>query len=163
MILSSLTAESILYGPVPVGRESKATLSASTRALGTILTTERRSRASAVACLSVITTVLSSTLAIDSTNGRKVRYSEALAGSSTRWKEKTTSSAVTGVPSWKTAPSRNTAVMVLPLTVGSSAASAAYTSRVTGSSSTSPSRTCQFAATVTAPVVVIGSNPVERA
>jgi len=31
-----------------------------------------------------------------------------------------------------------------------------------GSSSVSPSKTCQLAATVTAPVVIIGSNPPER-
>ena len=40
-ILSSLTAEMSLYGPVPTGLASNASASASTSALGTIFTTPR--------------------------------------------------------------------------------------------------------------------------
>ena len=52
-------------------------------------------------------TTLSSKAFTESINGMNCANSEAFAGSSTRSKEYTTSSVVTGLPSWKTAPSLN--------------------------------------------------------
>ena len=89
----------ILKGPDPVGLMSKALASASTIALGTILTTLRRSATNEKAYLSLIVTVPASLASTLSMKGRNWEYSDLFAGSSTRVKEKTTSSAVTAEPS----------------------------------------------------------------
>ena len=73
--------------------------SASTIALGTILTTLRRSATREKAYLSLMVTVPASLASTLSMKGRNWEYSDLLAGSSTRVKEKTTSSAVTAEPS----------------------------------------------------------------
>ena len=115
----------IFHGPEPTGFESKAPGSASTAAFGTIFTVERRSASTAVGWASVKVTVVSSFFSTDSTKGMNCAYSEAFAGSWTRSKENTTSSGVTGVPSWKTAPSRSAMSTLVPSVAGTSVASAA--------------------------------------
>ncbi len=76
------------------------------RALGTILTTEMRGPKPGKAYLRVNSTVLASTAFTSWMNGMNCENRDLLAGSMTRVKEKATSSAVTGVPSWNLAPSR---------------------------------------------------------
>lgn len=147
----------IFQGPEPTGFESKAFGSASTAAFGTIFTVDSRSANTPVGWRRVKVTVVSSFFSIVSMKGMNCEYSDAFAGSLTRSKEKTTSSTVTGEPSWKTAPSRRVTSTVSPSAEGTSVASAAYTSRVTGCSSVRPSRVCQLTATVSAAEVVIGS------
>lgn len=113
------------YGPVPIGSASNPSGSASTAAFGTILTTARRSASTPVGNLRVKVTVVSSVASTESMNGMNWVYSEALSGFSTRSKENTTSSVVTGEPSWNTAPSRRATVQVVSSTYsGSPAASA---------------------------------------
>ena len=97
----------ILYGPLPTGFMSNFLASASTTALGTILTTLRRSATREKAYLSLMVTVPASLASTLSMKGRNCEYSDLLAGSSTRVKEKTTSSAVTAEPSENFASLRN--------------------------------------------------------
>src|SRR6478752_3359648 len=111
MILSSLTAETNLYGPVPTGLASKdfswsEPAGKLVSALGTTFTTEMRGPNPGNAYFRVNSTVLASSALTLWMNGMNCENRDLFAGSMTRVKENTTSSAVTGVPSWNVAPSR---------------------------------------------------------
>src|SRR6478752_1438003 len=110
MILSSLTAETNLYGPVPTGLASKdfswsEPTGKLVSALGTTFTTEMRGPKPGKAYFRANSTVLASSALTSWMNGMNCENSDLLAGSITRVKENTTSSAVTGEPLWNTAPS----------------------------------------------------------
>ncbi len=116
MILSFGVAETRAHGPEPTGLASKPLGSAVTSFCGTILTVASRSANSGKAYLSANSTVLASTFVTLDRNGTNSAISEALAGFSTRSKLNTTSSAVTGEPSWKVAPLRRVTRYVVGLT-----------------------------------------------
>lgn len=102
-------AETNAYGPEPTGLASNALGSGSTIFLGTIRATAIRDGKSAKAYVSLNSTVLVSMASTVSMNGTNCAISEAFFGSRMRSKLNTTSSAVTGDPSWKVAPLRSVA------------------------------------------------------
>ena len=107
MILSSFTAETNLNGPEPIGCASNADCpTLSITCFGTIFTQVKRLANKANGYFSLNSTTLSSTAFTLSTKSINITNSDLLAGSIIRLKEYTTSSVVTGAPSWKVAPSR---------------------------------------------------------
>ncbi|GAA3304504.1 hypothetical protein GCM10020295_55810 [Streptomyces cinereospinus] len=132
------------YGPDPTASPRIASFQAPGRentCFGMIFARVSRETPSGKGNLSSSRTVRASTLRTSFSHGSKNPLARVwVPGSRIRSKTKTTSSAVTGRPSWKAAPGRRAKVQAVAVgSAGTSVASAGYGCREIGSVSSSPS------------------------